>query len=437
MADPSPDPLANTSADIVHVGQFDFSSVFRERRLRRRQFEEWARAPSFCNVLPFWDVAEDLSGGGPFMSEALAIDAASTRRYPFEANSVAVIADFDGPSRDIMPRATLRTQIERAARLGFEIRAAFEFEVIFLAESAESLRASGFTAPTQFAPSNKCWSGQTAAQHSGFVTELEEVLALGDIDVFALAGELGPGCFEATLGAVDALRAADDASFFRLFTRAFARQRGMTASFMPYLGPDYPGIGGHVSISLNDTSGTNLFADAQAQTSKLARSCIAGMTEIVPHGFAMCAQTVNAYRRFAPGSWAPKSVGWQELTYTTAVRSVPSAADDARLEFRLPGADCNPYLTLALVIGAALDGIERDLPCPPAAIAAGPDDVPPGTQRLPRDLGHAVERLRASEDVKRIFGPAFVEHFAAVCESEDASLRRAVSTTEIKRYLEE
>src|SRR5690606_39566711 len=74
------------------------------------------------------------------------------------------------------------------------------------------------------------------------------------IYLYALGVELGPGCFEATLRHGDALRAADDAGFFRMFTKAFCRQRGLTASFMPLLGAGYPGIGGHVSLSLDRKS---------------------------------------------------------------------------------------------------------------------------------------------------------------------------------------
>ncbi len=359
------------------------------------------------------------------------------RRYGFEKNAVAVMVDFKGGSSELMPRRLLAAQIQRATAMGFEVKSAFEFEFIILQETAESLRASDFAPPAQFVPDNKCWSGQTAAEQAEFVGGLEAAILAHDVSLFSVSGELGPGCFEATLGAVSGMRAADDAAFFRMAVRAFARKAGMTASFMPFLGPGYPGIGGHINLSLIDLkTGANLFADPKRQTNELALKFIAGMSDIVPQAFVLCAHTINAFRRFAPGTWAPKSVNWAEWTFTTAVRSAPSDNDGARLEFRLPGSDCNTYLTLALMLGAGLDGIERDLIALPPAEAAGPDDIPEGAVRLPRDLVDAADRLRQSDAARRIFGDVFVDHFSKVCDVESASLAQEVSNAELRRYLE-
>ncbi len=429
--------LNEAKVEIVHVGQFDYASVFRERRLRLDQFLAWALDPRFANVLAHWDSGDSLFGSGPFLSESLEIDESSFRRYGFEENSAAIIADFAGPSAELMPRRVLKAQIDRATKVGFDVEAAFEFEVIFLKETAESLRASNFAPPAQFVPDNKCWSGQTAAEQAVFVTGLEQAILNHDVALFSVSGELGPGCFEATLGAVPGMRAADDAAFFRMATRAYARHCGMTASFMPFLGPGYPGIGGHINLSLKDAqTSSNLFSDPSGATNPLAKSFIAGMSEIVPQAFAMCAHTVNAYRRFAPGSWAPKSLNWAEWTFTTAVRSAPASNDSARLEFRIPGADCNPHLALALMLGAGLDGVERKMQAMPSAETAGLDDVPEGAASFPRDLVGAAERLQQSDVARRIYGDSFVDHFTMVCQVESASLAREVSSAERKRYLE-
>lgn len=427
--------LDQNDTDIVHVGQFDLNGLFRERRLRRDQFLAWAEDPRFANVVAHWAQGEELFGGGPYLTEAVRVDATSLRPFGFEARSAAIIADLAGPNAPLMPRNVLKEQLARADAMGYAVRAAFEFEVIFLNETADSLRAKDFAAPAHFAADNKCWSGNTAAERATFVTEWEQALLAHGISLFGVGGELGSGCFEATLGAETGCKAADDAAFFRLASRAFARQRDMTASFMPSLGPGAPGIGGHITLSLCDkASGENLFSAPDGQTNALARQFIAGMTEIVPDAFALCASSVNAYRRFAPGTWAPKSVGWSEWAFTTAVRSAPSAGDSARLEFRLPGADCNTHLTMALMLGAGLDGIERQLTASAPNADAGPDDVV-GVP-LPKDLSEASRRLVASDAARRLFGTAFVENFATYCNTEVASLAREVSDGERRRYLE-
>ncbi|MCR8546908.1 glutamine synthetase [Salipiger sp. P9] len=437
MTDLLTSALDRFGAEIVHVGQFDYGSVFRERRLRREPFLHWAGDPRFANVLAYWDSGDTLFGGTSFFTETVEIDPASMRRNPSEPNAVTVIAELSGEARALMPRQVLRAQLDRAEAMGFKVDAGFEFELIVLDEDASTSRDKGFEGLEKFAPDNKCWSGATANTHAAFIAGMEAEILGHDVSLYALSVELGPGCLEATQAATEGLRAADDAAFLRMAARSYARKQGKTASFMPYLGKEYPGIGGHCTMSLRDKStGANLFSDPSGQTNDLARKFIAGMMQVVPEAFAMCTSSVNAYRRLAPGSWAPKSLTWAEYPFTVAVRSVPHADPRARLEFRVPPADCNPYLTMALMLGAGLDGIERDLPAPPPAEAAHPDFVPEGAQRFPRDLAEAAGRLAASDHAKRIFGTAFTENFAAACRAEYASLATAVSAEERARYLE-
>ena len=432
--------LDRLGSEIVHVGLFDHAASFRERRLGRAELIASAATALFANVIGKWDMGEQILFPGPYRSETIAYDVSSLRPYPFEPKAAVLVADFTGPERDLAPRAVLRAQLARAAAMGFAVEAAFEFEFIVLAETAESLRAKNFASLTPFAPDNRCWSGQTAATHAPFVAALEECLKQGGIALHSLSVELGPGCFEATLRHGEGLGAADDAAFFRLFTKAFCRQRGLTASFMALTGDGFPGIGGHLSLSLRDLkTGANAFA-AQANPhglSSLANHFLAGLIATVPEVFPLIANTVNAYRRLAPGSWAPKTVSWAPYNYAAAVRVAAETEAMTRLELRLPGSDLNPHLAMAAMLAAGLDGIARKAPlaAPPIA-SGGPNEIPEGVERLPADLLEATRKFRASARAKAIFGEAFVAHFAAICEAEDASLRRAVSAAELRRYLE-
>lgn len=427
-------------ADVVHVGVFDYVSMFRERRLRRDDLLAGADTAVFANVLPKWDSAESILFPGPYRSETVDYDVASLRPYPFEANAAALVADYTGPQAEIMPRRLLADQIARADAMGYDVLAATEFEFIVLNETADSLRAKNFTDLAQFAPDNRCWSGQTAATHAAFVSELEACLTAADVPLFSLSVELGPGCFEATLRHREAMRAADDAAFFRMFTKAFCRQRNLTASFMALAGAGFPGIGGHVTMSLRErASGRNAFGDAGDENglSSTAKSFLAGIIDTVPEIFPMIGNTVNAYRRLAPGSWAPKTVSWSPYNYAAAVRTATETEEMARLELRLPGSDMNPYLSMAAMLGAGLDGLDRKLELTAAPIkSGGPTEIPEGAERLPVDLLDATRKFRASRKARALFGEAFVEHFATICEAEDTALRRAVSAIEVQRYLE-
>lgn len=432
--------LARMDAEIVHAGMFDFSGMFRERRLHRKDLLDGAAGAVFANVVTKWDTAETIMFAGPFRSETVRYDPASLRPYPFEPKAAAVVMDYTGPQAGLMPRRILADQVARAAALGFDVVAAFEFEFIVLNETAESLRAKGFANLSAYAPDNRCWSGQTAATHANFIADLEACLAAADIDMFSLSVELGPGCIEATLRHRDALRAADDAAFFRMFTRAFCRKRGLTASFMSLTGAGFPGIGGHINLSLRDRrTGRNAFADAADGNglSPTAKSFLAGIIQLVPDFFPMIGNTVNAYRRLSPGSWAPKTVSWAPYNYAAAVRTAAEREDLTRLELRLPGSDLNPHLAMAAMLGAGLDGVSRKLPLDsPPIVSGGPNEIPEGVQRLPVDLLDATRRFRASPRAPELFGEAFVTHYAALCEAEDSALRRAVSAAEVQRYLE-
>lgn len=431
--------LGDLGADIVHVGLFDYGSMFRERRLKRDDLIATLETAVFANVPPKWDASETILAPGPYRSETVALDPDSIRPYPFETKAAAIVADYTGPQAEIMPRQVLRRQVEKAAAAGYTVEAAFEFEFIVLNETADTLRSKGFASPALFAADNRCWSGQTAATFAPFVADLETTLAKADVDLYSLSVELGPGCFEATLRHRPAMRAADDAAFFRMYTKAFCRQRNLTASFMAMLGHGFPGIGGHVVVSLKDKKGKNVFADPKDEhgLSSTAKSFLAGMIDGVPEAFPLCNHTVNDYRRLAPGSWAPKTMSWAPYNYAAAVRTAAETPEQTRLEFRLPGADCNPFLSLALVIGTGLDGLERKLALKDGPISkGGPDEVPEGVPRLPVDLLEATRTFRASKKARQLFGDAYVDHFARVCEAEDTSLRRAVSPDEVRRYLE-
>lgn len=432
--------LDKLHADVIHVGLFDYAGLFRERRLRRTELLEAAETAVFANVPPKWDSGETILFPGPYRSESVAYDVASLRPYPFEKNAAALVADYTGPQAAIMPRRVLANQIAKADALGLDVLAGFEFEFLVLSETAETLRAKSFANLNAFAPDNRCWSGQTAATHAPFVADLEGTLARGGVDLFSLSVELGPGCFEATLKHREGLRAADDAAFFRMFTKAFCRQRGLTASFMAFTGGGFPGIGGHINLSLRDRkSGRNVFADRTDANglSGRAKSFLAGVIAHVPEIFPMIGNTVNSYRRLAPGSWAPKTVSWSPYNYAAAVRIAAETEAMTRLELRLPGSDANPHLAMAAMLGAGLDGLARKLVLTtPAIMSGGPNEIPEGAERLPVDLLDATRRFRASAKAKALFGEAFVDHYAAVCEAEDTSLRKAVSAAELQRYLE-
>lgn len=430
--------LERQAAEIVHLGLFDLDCGLRERRLRKADLIAALPSLSFVNVVPQWDMGERVFGPGPFVGEAIAPDLSSLRPYPFEPEACLLLCDYQAASRAFSPRALLQEQIAKATAKGFVVKAAFEFEFLVLEESAESLRDKGFANLASFAPANRCWGAQTAAVEADFVHHLDQTLAAGGISPFSLGVELGPGCFEATLRARDPLGAAEDAALFRLYTKAFCRTWEKTASFMAQLGSDYPGLSGHLHLSLWDHEGRNLFHDAEAPEglSGDCRAFIAGALAASGEALPMVANSVNAYRRMAPGNWAPRALGWAVENYAAAIRAVPGTADSCRLEFRLPAADCNPFLVLALFLAGGLDGVARRQEAPPQIRGGGPDSLPENAQPVASDLLRATEQMEASAAARDLFGKAFVTQFCRSRRVEEAALRREVSAAERARYLE-
>ena len=431
------DAIIARGAQTVHVAIPDVDGGLRERRLPLSSVPAaLGEAATFCNVLHEWDVTDTVHGPGPFVGESIAVDPASVRGYPFEPTAVWLLADFTGPHRVSSPRELLKTQIARAAQLGFLPKAAFEFEWLVFDEQAKSLREKRWSQPLAWAPDNRCWDAQSGAINADVVAAQQDMLAQADIGVFGLGMELGAGCMEATLLATDALRAADDAAFFKLASRAFFRRRNQTACFMAQSDANAPGLSGHIHLSLQDPAGHNLFAAPANELSLQARHFVGGVLKLLPQHAALPLHTVNAYRRLSPGNWAPRTPTWSFGGYTTAIRAVSGLHPQARLEFRIPGADVNPWLGLAMFLGAGLWGIEHAVEPPSAVTGDGRTHTTPDLVALPHDLLSAARALHASREAREIFGSAFIDPYVASRHHEFDSLRRAVSAEEKARYFE-
>ena len=166
------------------------------------------------------------------------------------------------------------------------------------------------------------------------------------------------------------------------------------------------------------------------------RHAVAGLVELAPEALALCAHTVNAYRRLTPGNWAPRTATWAVQNYAAAVRVVPSPAGLARMEFRLPAADTNPYLAVALTLAGALHGIETKAQLPPPIVRGGPGETPEDVPGLPHDLLEAADRLEACKPARALFGERFIDYFCVTRRHEETVMRKHVSAFERARYIE-
>ena len=266
------------------------------------------------------------------------------------------------------------------------------------------------------------------AAHAALWDDIRQAADALDVPIDTIVKEAGPGQFEINLAHGPAMQAADDAMMLRHLVRECAAARGYRATFMAKPFADQPGNGCHVHASLVDGEGVNVFGRDRA----LLLSAIAGTLNHMPDSLLGLIGTVNGFRRLRPGSYAPTRAVWGENNRSVAVR-VPMAGErDARLEHRIAGADACPYIVAALVLGAMLDGIGRDL-APPSP-ATGNAYEAKGAN-LDADPATALAAHAASPFVADALGADLARNLHAILAAERETLAEAIPRLEHATYL--
>ena len=366
-------------------------------------------------------------------------DPDTVRRLPWRRDTAAAILDMhdaDGTMTPECPRTALRRAAEKAAAMGFEPRFAVEYEC-FLYHADEDAGAPSPAALTPVSRGRNAYSlVRLPALRAVFETLMQRMEDAGAPLVSAHT-ELGHGAIEFALAHAPALAAADGAMRAKTYLKELCAERGMIATFMAKLAAAQPGSGAHVHQSLW-RDGENAFWDGTG-VSETARQYAAGQLEHLPALAALCMPTVNAYRRRGWEHWVPENASWGEDNRSAALRLITRPQPGGvRFENRLPGADSNAYLTIAGMLAAGLDGIERGLAPPP--LSTGNAALDERYTRLPASLEEAVEVFQASAFLRGIFGDRFVDHYALSRRAEldlwQGWLRSHVSAWEYERYFE-
>jgi glutamine synthetase len=269
---------------------------------------------------------------------------------------------------------------------------------------------------------------------AAFLEDVQQAAEALDVPAETAISENGAGQFEINLGHfADALRAGDDALQFKRVVKGVARRHDLAATFMakPYGGRSGSGL--HVHVSLLDGDGRNVFDDGSRQGSALLQSAVAGLIDVMPETMLLFAPHLNSFRRLRPGTHAPVAAAWGYENRTTAIRIPGGASAARRIEHRLAGADANPYLVLAGVLGGALIGIEQArTPPDPVRGNAYAQDLPP----LPRDWTSAVDLFAAGARAEEIVGPMARRMLVACKRQEIETFARHVTGFEARAYLE-
>jgi glutamine synthetase len=335
------------------------------------------------------------------------------------------------------PRTVLKRVIERAEDMGFDLNAGPEPE-FFVFEKDEDGRATTKThdAGGYFDLAPKDLASDIRRE---IIYNLEKM----GFEVEASHHEVAEGQHEIDFKYDDALATADNIATFRSVVRATAEQNDVHATFMPKPIAHINGSGMHTHLSLF-RDGENAFHDPDDEfnLSDTAYSFLAGVLDHAPAITAVTNPTVNSYKRLVPGYEAPIYIAWSDVNRSALVRKpaarVPAAS---RIELRSPDPSCNPYLAIAAMLQAGLDGIERDLECPdPVRENIYEFDEEKraeyGIDTLPENLGAAVDELEEDEVVQEALGPHVTEKFVEAKRTEFGEYVAEVSEWELDRYLE-
>ena len=348
-------------------------------------------------------------------------DLATYRPLPWRERAGQVIADVVGHDRSLVPaspRTVLRRMIDRLATLGYTARVGVELEFYLLAPDG-SLVQDGLHA-------------YSLEKSNELDQVLTQIARLGDlVPVEGILTEYGPGQVEVNLAHADALAAADDAFRLRYAVKEVARRAGLLATFMakPFSGQS--GSSAHLHLSLWQ-DGVPVFAAAPDGTEgALARHAVGGLLGHLPALVLFGAPTVNSYKRYEAGSFAPLTASWGGDNRSAAVRSLIEAPEASRVELRTAAADANPYWLTAAVLAAVIAGLEKDAEPP----ERGRGDLYGTAARLPATLADAIAATRADHDLAAILGEDAVHDLTLLAEAEWRAFTTEVTGWETDRYL--
>jgi glutamine synthetase len=367
-------------------------------------------------------------------------DLSTLRRIPWLPGTALVLADLiDHHSQEevpISPRAILKRQVARAAALGFVPMMATELEFYVFTQSYEALRDGGLGRLTPISSYNEDYHIFQTAKEEPLMRALRNGLYGAGIPVENTKGEADAGQAEVNIRYAEALTTADWHVLVKQATKEIAHAQGRSVTFMAKYDTHKAGSSSHVHQSLWTPAGDPAFYDPAGPygMSPVMQHYLAGLLAHAREITLFLAPYVNSYKRFTVGLFAPTKAVWSADNRTAGFRLCGIGTRGVRVECRIGGADLNPYLALAALLAAGLDGIERALPLEPEQ--KGDNYSAKGVREIPKTLREAAELADGSAWLRATFGDAVVDHYVHAARWEVAEADRVVTDWDLRRGLE-
>jgi len=338
---------------------------------------------------------------------------------------------------ELAPRSILRRQVEAAEAAGYSAMAGSELEYYLFEDGYREAATKNYHDLNSVGWYLEDYHTLQGAREEGFNGEVRRHLKRSGVPVETSKGEWGVGQHELNIRYADVLAMADRHVIYKQCMKEVADKLGMSVTFMAKLASDRAGSSCHVHVSLWHYGANAFPGDGKlgpVACSDVFRWFLGGWIAHVPELMAFYAPTVNSYKRYKSGSWAPTRLAWSHDNRTAGFRVVGSG-ESLRIECRIPGADCNPYLVYAAALASGLDGIAKQTE-PPAMFEGDvyhAEDVP----HVPQTLREATDLFAGSEFAAAAFGADVVEHYTHFFRTEEDAYQDAVTDWERRRYFEQ
>ena len=415
----------------------DIHGVAKGKLVPLKNLKEWVEQGAGFAGPSIWGTG--LGRHGPRSEYYARVQLETLQPLPFMPGVAHGVCDgyAGGQPLESCSRQVLKRQLALLRQRGWTLWVGIEPEFFLLRRDVQG-RWTGADAQDQL--DKPSYDLRSIHRNQGFLEDMRLNLTALGFDLQQMDHEDACGQYEINYRFDDALAAADRYQLFKLTAHAVAEKYGMTFSCMPKPFAHSPGSGLHFHLSLTDAQGRPVFSNPAdpLQLSADGYSFVAGLLHHADGLSALCAPTVNSYKRLACSdsasgtTWSPVWKSYGDNNRTCLVRTVAG-----RIEWRLPDPSCNVYAAIAATLAAGLHGLDQAMVAPPAFDVDLYEQHAQGLEmpaRLPRDLGAAVQALTSDSYLTRALGASFCNEFTKLKTSEWEAYNLQVSDWELQRY---
>ena len=440
--------VSSGEIDTVLAVQVDMQGRLMGKRFHADFFlESGVEETHSCNYLQATDMEMETvegykstsweSGYGDYTMKP---DLSTLRRIPWLEGTALVMCDVldHHTHKDVphSPRAVLKRQVARLEAMGMKAMMATELEFFLFRESYEEAQDLGHRGLTPVSAYNEDYHIFQTTKEEDVMRAIRNGLNGADIPVENSKGEACAGQEEINVRYTDALTMGDRHAIIKNGCKEIAWSKGRSISFMAKWNYNHAGNSSHIHQSLVDLDGKPLFYDAGAEhgMSDLMKHYMAGLLQNASEITCFLAPYINSYKRFQAGTFAPTKAIWSMDNRTAGYRVCGADTKAVRVECRVGGADLNPYLAMAALIAAGIDGIENrlELEAPFVGDAYGGE----GAREIPTTLRDATAALDGSSMLRTAFGDDVIDHYVHAAKWEQFEYDRRVTDWEVARGFE-